>query len=75
MQWALWHFCTILKRRNAHCELTLVWPHTLYSFGSGLRQDKQYLLFGENTVQVHTLSLVASVETALLHLTLRVEAA
>lgn len=42
---------------------------------SEVEQDGQFLLFGENTVEVHTMSLVACEETSRLDLTLRVKAA
>lgn len=46
-----------------------------HSFVSELGQDRQSLLFGENTLQVHTLPLAACEETTVLCLTLRVKAA
>lgn len=42
---------------------------------SEVEQDGQFLLFGENTVEVHTVSLVACEEIFRLDLTLRVKAA
>lgn len=45
------------------------------SFVSEFEQDGQSFLFGENTVQVQTLSSVACEETTVLDLTLRVKAA